>query len=102
MFKVPTQPITIAEADRLKLFQMTSRTLYRNCHSGKIKTIKINNVFYITPEAVDDYQRSKTGGLTIEAVVDDQIAFADAVIESKQNRDRIKAFLNNFRKHIYK
>jgi len=59
MFKTPTQPIPIKEADELKLFNMSSRTLYRRCKSGEIETVLVNNVVCITPKAVDDYQRSK-------------------------------------------
>ena len=33
MFKTPTQPITLKQADKLKLFQMSFRTLYRRCEN---------------------------------------------------------------------
>jgi len=100
MFKTPTQPITLKQADKLKLFQMSFRTLYRRCDSGEIETVMINGVRHITPKAVDDYQRSKQGGVTIFAVLDDIDSFADNTIQSDQTKKRIKYFLNSFRKYI--
>lgn len=102
MFKTPTQPIPIKEADELKLFNMSSRTLYRRCKSGAIETVIVNNVVCITPEAVVAYQRSRLWGLTINAVLEDQLAFADLVIESEQNRARIKAFLVRWQRELNK
>ena len=100
MFKTPTQPITLKQADKLKLFQMSFRTLYRRCENWEIETVMINGVRHITPKAVDDYQRSKQGGVTIFAVLDDIDSFADNTIKSDQTKKRIKYFLNSFRKYI--